>query len=41
MSQQNVEPVRRGYESFARGDIEAALAMLHPDIQIEGSRPVA
>jgi ketosteroid isomerase-like protein len=35
MSQQNVELVRRGYESFARGDIEAALAMLHPDIQIE------
>jgi ketosteroid isomerase-like protein len=35
MSQQNVELVRRGYEAFAEGDIEAALAMFHPDIQIE------
>ena len=35
MSQQNVELVRRGYEAFAEGDIESALAMLHPGIQIE------
>jgi ketosteroid isomerase-like protein len=35
MSQENVELVRRGYEAFARGDLEAALAMFHPDIQIE------
>jgi ketosteroid isomerase-like protein len=35
MSQENVELVRRGYEAFAQGDIEAALAMLHPDIRIE------
>ena len=35
MSQENVELVRRGYEAFAQGDIEAALAMLHPDVQIE------
>jgi ketosteroid isomerase-like protein len=35
MSQQNVELVRRRYEAFARGDIESALAMFHPDIQIE------
>jgi ketosteroid isomerase-like protein len=35
MSQQNVELVRRGYEAFAEGDIESALAMLHPDIRIE------
>jgi ketosteroid isomerase-like protein len=35
MSQENVELVRRGYEDFARGDIEAALALLSPDLQIE------
>ena len=35
MSQENVELVRQGYAAFAQGDIEAALAMLHPDIQIE------
>ena len=35
MSQANVELVRRGYEAFAQGDIEAALAMLHPDVRIE------
>ena len=35
MSQENVEAVRRGYEAFAHGDIEAALAMFHPGIQVE------
>jgi uncharacterized protein len=35
MSQENVELVRRGYEAFAEGDIEAALAMFQPDIQVE------
>jgi ketosteroid isomerase-like protein len=35
MSQENVEIVRRAYEAFARGDIEAALAIVQPDIQIE------
>jgi ketosteroid isomerase-like protein len=35
MSQANVELVRRGYEAFAQGDLEAALAMLHPDVRIE------
>jgi ketosteroid isomerase-like protein len=35
MSQQNADLVRHGYEAFARGDIESALAMLHPDIRIE------
>ena len=35
MSQENVELVRRGYEAFAQGDIEAALAMFQPDIQVE------
>ena len=32
MSEQ-VELVRRGYELFNRGDIEAALEMLHPEIE--------
>jgi ketosteroid isomerase-like protein len=35
MSQENVEAVRRGYEAFAHGDIEAALALFHPGIQVE------
>ena len=35
MSQENVEIVRRAYEAFAQGDIEAALAMFHADIQVE------
>jgi ketosteroid isomerase-like protein len=35
MSQENIELVRRGYEAFAEGDTEAALAMFHPDIQVE------
>jgi ketosteroid isomerase-like protein len=33
MSQENVEMVRAGYDAFNRGDIEAALAPLHPDIE--------
>ena len=35
MSQENVELVRQGYEAFAQGDIEAALAMFDPEIRIE------
>jgi ketosteroid isomerase-like protein len=35
MSQANVELVRRGYAAFAQGDVEAALALLHPDIRVE------
>src|SRR5215211_3373635 len=35
MSQENVEIVRRAYEAFAQGDIEAALAMCQPVIQVE------
>jgi ketosteroid isomerase-like protein len=35
MSQENVELVRRGYEAFAQGEIAEALAMFHPDIQVE------
>ena len=30
---ENVEAVRRGYEAFNRGDIEASLASLHPEIE--------
>ena len=33
MSQENVEMVRAGYDAFNRGDIEAALSPLHPDIE--------
>jgi ketosteroid isomerase-like protein len=35
MSEENLELVRRGYEAFAQGSIEEALAMFHPDIQVE------
>jgi ketosteroid isomerase-like protein len=35
VSQENVELVRRGYEAFAQGDIEAALDMFQPDIRVE------
>ena len=35
MSHENLELVRHGYEAFARGDVEAAVAMFHPDIQVE------
>ena len=33
MSQENVEIVRAGYEAYNRGDVEAALATLHPSIE--------
>ena len=33
MSQENVEIVRRGFEAFRRGDVEAALAMLDPAVE--------
>jgi ketosteroid isomerase-like protein len=35
MSRENIELVRRGYEAFAQGDVEAALAMFDPHIRIE------
>src|SRR5215218_7238019 len=35
MSQENTKLVRQGYEAFAQGDIEAALAMFHADIEVE------
>jgi uncharacterized protein len=33
MSQEVLKMVRAGYEAFNRGDMEAALAPLHPDIE--------
>jgi len=33
MSQENVEIVRRGYEAFARGDIEGLLDLIDSDAQ--------
>jgi uncharacterized protein len=32
MSEENVAQVRSGYEAFARGDVDAVLALLDPDI---------
>jgi ketosteroid isomerase-like protein len=34
MSQDNVEIVRRGYEALARGDVDAALALFDPDVEV-------
>jgi ketosteroid isomerase-like protein len=34
MSQENVEIVRRGFESFARGDLDSFLAFTDPEIEI-------
>jgi ketosteroid isomerase-like protein len=33
MSQENVEIVRRGYEAFNRGDFDAAMEVVHPEIE--------
>ena len=34
MSQENLERVKRGYEAFARGDLDAVLVdFLHPEIE--------
>lgn len=33
MSAQDVETLRRGYEAFARQDLEAVMAAFHPDIE--------
>jgi ketosteroid isomerase-like protein len=32
MSEENVEQVRRGYEAFARGDVDAVLELLDPEV---------
>src|SRR6478736_7723429 len=34
MSQENVEVVRRSYEAYVRGDLDAAEAPLDPEIEI-------
>ena len=33
MSQENVEIVRRAYEAYVRGDLDAAYSCLHPEIE--------
>src|SRR5437867_3107044 len=33
MSQENVEIVRRCYEAFNRGDFDAAMEVVHPEIE--------
>jgi ketosteroid isomerase-like protein len=33
MSEENVEIVRRGFEAFARGDVEALLDVVDPDVE--------
>jgi ketosteroid isomerase-like protein len=33
MSQENVEIVRRGFEAYGRGDVEALLSVVDPDIE--------
>src|SRR5262245_35238920 len=37
MSQENVEVVRRGYESFNRGDIDDVVGLLAPDFEYVAS----
>jgi ketosteroid isomerase-like protein len=32
MSEENIEHLRRGYEAFARGDVDAVLELLDPDV---------
>jgi ketosteroid isomerase-like protein len=34
MSQENVELVRVGYEAWNRGDMDAILAIFHPDVEL-------
>lgn len=38
MSADNVELVRRGYEAFNRGDIQTALALFDPRVEVHVSR---
>jgi ketosteroid isomerase-like protein len=35
MSQQDLDLLRTGYDAFAAGDVEAALALLSPDIELQ------
>jgi ketosteroid isomerase-like protein len=34
LSIENVEQLRRGYEAFNRGDYEAVLELMHPDVEV-------
>ena len=34
MSEENVESIRRGYESFNRGDIDALLQSYDPEVEL-------
>jgi ketosteroid isomerase-like protein len=38
MSQENVEIVRRMYDAFYSGDVEAALAHFDPDVVVDASK---
>jgi ketosteroid isomerase-like protein len=40
MSQENVEIVRRGYEAWLRGDLDAASEDFAPDIELDMSRAI-
>lgn len=40
MSQPNVESVRKGYEAVNRGDFEAAIALLDPNVEYDVSRRI-
>jgi ketosteroid isomerase-like protein len=33
MSEGNIDVARAGYEAFGRGDLDAALELMHPDIE--------
>lgn len=35
MSQENVEIVRRSYDAWNRGDLDALLALMHPNVRID------
>jgi uncharacterized protein len=35
MSQEDVKVAQRGYEALARGDMEAVLELIDPDVQVE------
>jgi ketosteroid isomerase-like protein len=40
MSENNVELARQGFEAFNRGDMEAVVEFLHPDVEIHASGEV-
>ena len=40
MSQENVETLRRAYEAFNRGDLDATVADAHPDVEYISSAAI-